>query len=120
MKLFKKVKVLKPLLPASEQSLIKEGEIRELNWEGKELCLVKRKGNIHVFDNACPHNGFSLSKGWCSDDDAIVCPLHRFRFDLVTGRAKSGIATAVRVYPVKEKDGALFIEIEKWEFALFD
>ena len=85
----------------------------------KKLCLAHTGDGFFAVNDRCPHNGFSLGKGWCTKDNTIVCPLHRYSFDLKTGRAKTGLADYVNTYPVEIRPEGLFIGVEETVFTLF-
>lgn len=75
---------------------------------------------IFAIEERCPHNGFSLAKGKCTDDgEAIVCPLHRYAFDFKTGRSRNGGGGAARVFPVEIREGIIFIGTEEIEWGWF-
>lgn len=95
------------------------GKAQQIHVAGKTLCLVHTKDGLKAVSDKCPHNGFSLSRGWCTTDgNAIVCPLHRYAFDLDNGRARSGFAGAVITYPVEERADGVYLGVEhtvlKW------
>ena len=81
--------------------------------ENKKICLAHTREGFFAVSDRCPHQGGSLGQGYCTDDGTIVCPLHRYNFDLKTGRAKSGIGDFVYTYPLEIRDDGLFIGIEK-------
>jgi nitrite reductase/ring-hydroxylating ferredoxin subunit len=80
---------------------------------GKNICLARSAEGIFAVQDKCPHNGASLSHGWVSDRNSIVCPLHRYDFDLKTGRGLSGIADCLETYPIIITDKGVFLEIEE-------
>jgi nitrite reductase/ring-hydroxylating ferredoxin subunit len=87
---------------------------------GKDICMVRTTESYFAVANKCPHNGFALSKGYCSEDHAIVCPLHRYRFDLKTGRSKSGAsASYVETYPVEVRADGVYVGIKERKWNLF-
>lgn len=86
---------------------------------GKKICIARSAEGFFAVNDKCPHNGFSLSQGYCSDDNAIVCPLHRYRFDLRTGRAKSGIADCVDTYRLEFRGDGIYVGIERTKFSWF-
>lgn len=106
-------------METGQASAIRMDAVQRAEAEGRIYCVAHTQKGFFVLDDRCPHNGFSLSKGWCSDDHAVVCPLHRYRFDLKTGRAKSGIADYVRSYPCELREDGLYIGIEVTRFSLF-
>ena len=86
-----------------------------LELKGEKICITKTDAGIFAFGDKCPHNGASLSKGFCSKKNEIICPLHRYSFDLKSGKATSGGAFAIKTYPVKINEEGLFIGIKaKW------
>lgn len=90
-----------------------------MNVAGKKICIAHSGEGIFAIQDKCPHNGFPLSNGMCTEDNAIVCPVHRYRFDLRTGRAKSGLGDAGRVYPVEVRTDGVYLGIETTKFSLF-
>ncbi len=81
--------------------------------EGKKICIAHSSEGFFAVNNKCPHNGFSLGQGFCTEDNAIVCPLHRYRFDLRTGRAKSGLGDYVETYPLETRPEGIFIGLKQ-------
>lgn len=102
------------------QNCIPKGKAIKKTIRQSEICVVHGNDGFYAVQDKCPHNGFSLSKGFCSEVNSIVCPLHRYHFDLKTGRAKSGIGETLSTYPIKlNEDGSVWIgfEIKKpWSF----
>src|SRR5499427_1002594 len=70
-----------PKLRASE---IPEGGAKLVRVNAEEIAVFKRGGEICAIQNLCPHEGGQLSKGWI-EDEAVVCPLHGYQFNLKTG-----------------------------------
>jgi nitrite reductase/ring-hydroxylating ferredoxin subunit len=92
----------------------------ETLWVGKKkICLARTEEGFFAVSDRCPHNGFSLGMGWCTPEQTVVCPLHRYAFDLRTGRAKTGLAAYVDTYPVEIRPEGLFIGVEETVFILF-
>jgi nitrite reductase/ring-hydroxylating ferredoxin subunit len=85
------------------------GKIVPIEAGGRKLLLANVDGQYYAAQRKCPHLGFNLCRG-SLDGHAVVCPLHKAKFDLETGaierdpkllflnmKAKSDLA----VYPVK-------------------
>lgn len=96
-----------------------EGALVPVEAGGMKLFLTKVGGEYFAGQRKCPHLGFNLCKGKI-EDGAVVCPLHKAKFDLRTGaiqrdpkllfigmKAKTDLA----IYPVKEEGGELYIGI---------
>ena len=88
---------------------VAEGKMIPVEAGGQKLLLAKVGGRFYAAQRKCPHLGFNLCKG-SLDGAAVVCPLHKAKFDLTTGHidrdpkllfikmtAKSDLAT----YPVR-------------------
>lgn len=86
---------------------------------GKKICIAHSKEGFFAVNDRCPHNGASLGHGYCSEENSIVCPLHRYHFDLRTGRAKSGIADVVQTYPLDVQEDGVFVGLEERVWKLF-
>ncbi|HEY9045120.1 MAG TPA: Rieske 2Fe-2S domain-containing protein [Ohtaekwangia sp.] len=78
---------------------------------GKRICLVLHAGNFQAVQDACSHNGESLSKGQVNFLGEIICPWHGYRFDLKSGRACDSSSPDLHTYPVKSDDSGFFIGI---------
>jgi len=82
---------------------------------GEKICVTRTPKGFYAVQDKCPHNGASLSKGFCSKENEIICPLHRYSFDLESGRATSGGAFALKKYPIEIKPNGVYIGIKaKW------
>ncbi|MEZ4825891.1 MAG: Rieske (2Fe-2S) protein [Bacteroidia bacterium] len=86
--------------------------IRQSKTEGKNICLVRHKGKIFALNARCPHSGGPLSGGVVNENDQIVCPWHRFAFDLNTGNSDSG-GYFVETYETKVENRSLWVKLKK-------
>jgi nitrite reductase (NADH) small subunit len=68
-----------------------------------------RDGSLHATQAACPHAGGPLADGQ-TDGNVLVCPLHLYAYRWSDGASTSG-AAPIRVFPVREQDGDLVIEV---------
>ena len=83
--------------------------------KGEKICLTRTDKGFYAVQDSCPHNGASLSKGFCSKQNEIVCPLHRYSFDLESGKATSGGAYTLKTYPIQQKADGVYLGIKaKW------
>lgn len=82
---------------------------------GEKICVTRTDKGLYAFQEKCPHNGASLLHGFCTKNNEIVCPLHRYSFDLDTGKATSGGAYAIRLYPLETRSDGIYLGIKaKW------
>ncbi len=63
----------------------------------REIVVLRVDGELHAFDNACPHQGNPLVDGEVLGD-VLECAYHGWRFDLGTGACLVG-DEAARRYP---------------------
>ncbi len=73
----------------------------------KRLCLAHYEGKWHALDARCPHANGPLDGGKLGEG-TVVCPWHRFEFDLKTGQSESG-GYYVNTYQVKIKNQRLWV-----------
>ncbi|HEY0031298.1 MAG TPA: Rieske (2Fe-2S) protein [Bacteroidia bacterium] len=95
------------------------GRVTTIDVAGKKVCLARTEAGFFAVNDKCPHNGASLGNGFCTDEGSVVCPVHRYHFDLKTGRAKSGLGDVVRTYPIEVREDGVFIGFEKLVWNLF-
>jgi nitrite reductase/ring-hydroxylating ferredoxin subunit len=95
------------------------GQIRPIEAGGHKLLLANVDGRYHAAQRKCPHLGFNLCRGTL-DGHAVVCPLHKAKFDLETGaidrdpkllfinmKAKTDLA----IHPVKVEGGDILVGV---------
>lgn len=75
-----------------------------------ELLLIHESGEIHLLENFCPHRGKSLAKARVNSS-TIVCPGHRYEFDLITGRCIKGQCSSLKIYPVSYEGDCVGIDL---------
>lgn len=95
------------------------GRVTTIDVGRKKICLARTTEGFFAVNDKCPHNGASLGNGFCTDEGSVVCPVHRYHFDLKTGRAKSGLGDFVQPYPIEVREDGIFIGFEKLVFNLF-
>jgi len=100
-------------------SFVKEGSLNTIYVGKKKICLAHTSEGFFAVDDKCPHNGASLSNGFCTASNSIVCPVHRYHFDLTTGRAKSGGGDCLNTYPLEIRNNGIFIGINETVWNLF-
>jgi nitrite reductase/ring-hydroxylating ferredoxin subunit len=76
----------------------------------REIVVLRVGGELHAFDNACPHQGNPLVEGEVLGD-VLECAYHGWRFDLGTGACLVGDEPA-RCYPVELVGSEIRIRLE--------
>ena len=80
---------------------------------GKKVTLAKTIDAIYACSYKCPHAGGILAEGFLDSDGNIVCPLHRYKFNLKNGRNVSGEGYYLKVFAVEEREEGLFVGFEE-------
>lgn len=100
-------------------SAVAEGQIVPIEAGGRKLLLTRVGGRLHAADRKCPHLGWDLCKGKV-EDNAVVCPLHKAKFDLDTGAIqrdpkllfiKMTAKADLAIHPVKVEGDDVFVGI---------
>ena len=90
----------------------------EVEAGGKNICLVKIVKGFAACAAKCPHAGGAMSEGFLDKNDNIVCPIHRYVFNLGNGRNVTGEGYHLKIYPVEVNAEGVFLGIE--EHGLFN
>lgn len=80
---------------------------------GKKMCIGKFKGKVFAFAYKCPHAGGILAEGYIDVLGNIVCPLHRYKYDMKNGRNVSGEGYYLRHWPVELKENGVYVGMEE-------
>ena len=101
----------------NESDYLRSGAIIQMHITGEKICVTRTAEGIFAFNDRCPHNGASLSMGTCSPKNEVICPIHRYSFDLKTGKATSGGAFSLKTYPLEFRSDGVYLGIKAswWE-----
>lgn len=86
-----------------------------IKYKDKQIAVFNftRKNSWYACQNVCPHKlEMVLSRGMLGDADGtpkIACPMHKKTFSLKTGENLNGDLDAIATYPVKIKEGFVFV-----------
>jgi 3-phenylpropionate/trans-cinnamate dioxygenase ferredoxin subunit len=91
---------------------------RTIEIENKRICLTRMPDAYYAIDDACPHAGARLGLGKCTEDYMIICPIHRYQYNLKTGRGLPKQGDYVNTYPVEMRKDGIYVGFEKkwWQF----
>jgi nitrite reductase (NADH) small subunit len=78
--------------------------------EGLSLAVFNEGGTIHTLLNRCPHAGGPLGRGWIEEGEA-VCPLHRWRFQVSSGRCTTVRGMSVHRFASEVRDGEVWVAV---------
>jgi 3-phenylpropionate/trans-cinnamate dioxygenase ferredoxin subunit len=54
-----------------------------------------------------------MADGFIDDSGNVVCPLHRYRFNVKNGYNSSGEGFYLKTYPVEQREDGVYIGLEK-------
>lgn len=82
----------------------------ELN--GKKICVGKFKEELFAFAWKCPHAGGLLADGYIDALGNVVCPLHRYKYNMQNGRNVSGEGYYLKHWPMETRDDGIYVAME--------
>lgn len=95
---------------AARVSDIPPGKCRTVQVGNQTVVLIQVNGEFYALDNCCPHNGGPIGRGEVVGD-TVICPYHRWEFDVRTGKAKVITGYRIRTYPVKQEGDVLYVAL---------
>lgn len=78
-----------------------------------------RRGEWYATQNLCPHKQqMALSRGMIGSageqcEPKVACPFHKRTFSLQTGDCLTGDDYRIRTYPIKVKEGKVYVGVQK-------
>jgi len=92
------------LFPLAE---LAAGRMRAAPVAGGEILVCHTAEGLYALENSCTHACTRLDEGRLRGT-RLSCPLHAAVFDVASGRALAGPATAaLRTFPVRVVDGTV-------------
>ncbi|WP_135606726.1 Rieske (2Fe-2S) protein [Methanococcoides sp. NM1] len=99
---------------------VPEGEMRSFTSGNNEVLVINLKGEFYGLDAIFNHMGGKLAKGRLRDN-LVICPVHRCRYDVTSGKVKRGAGFLVeslsgkcgdqKSYELKVEDGKVYVKI---------
>ncbi|MBV1916867.1 MAG: Rieske 2Fe-2S domain-containing protein [Sphingomonadaceae bacterium] len=98
---------------------IAPGQIIPVEAGGEKLLLAQVGSDYFAAQRKCPHLGFNLCRG-SLDGGAVVCPLHKAKFDLASGKIerdpkllfiKMTVKNDLKTYPVRIEGDAVLVGV---------
>jgi 3-phenylpropionate/trans-cinnamate dioxygenase ferredoxin subunit len=86
-----------------------DNQLLDLEVDGKKITLAKFKEDYFAFAQKCPHASGRMAQGYINPLGQVVCPLHRYAFDMKNGRNTTGEGYFLKTYPVELRPHGLFI-----------
>jgi nitrite reductase/ring-hydroxylating ferredoxin subunit len=78
----------------------------------KKHCLARKGDKLYAFAFTCPHAGAPMTDGYLDAIGNVVCPSHRYKFDITNGRNVSGEGYFLKTRPVEIRADGIYIGVE--------
>jgi nitrite reductase/ring-hydroxylating ferredoxin subunit len=88
-----------------------ENNIAVVEVNEKKMCVGRYKEKAFAFAYKCPHAGGMLAEGFIDALGNIVCPLHRYKYNMQNGRNVSGEGYYLKNWPVEIRQDGVYIGI---------
>lgn len=92
---------------------VTDKDIVVLDVQGKKICCTRYEDHLYAFAYKCPHASGIMADGFVDDTGNVVCPLHRYRFNIKNGYNSSGEGFHLNTYPIENREDGVYIGIEK-------
>ncbi|MFB6455817.1 Rieske (2Fe-2S) protein [Chitinophaga sp. Hz27] len=92
---------------------LRDNDINILEVNGKKLSCTRFQGQLFAFAHKCPHASGIMADGFIDNAGNVVCPLHRYRFDIRNGRNTSGEGYFLKTYPIEQREDGIYLGMEK-------
>jgi len=82
---------------------------RVVKTDTVEIAVFRTASDeVFALKDECPHRKGPLSQG-IVHDTTVTCPLHNWKIDLASGKAKAPDEGCTRSYPVKVENGRVYL-----------
>lgn len=93
-----------------------DNNIAIAEMSGKKICIAMFNEKVFAFAYSCPHAGGLLADGYIDALGNIVCPVHRYKYDMKNGRNVSGEGYYLKHWPVEIKEDGIYVGMEQGGF----
>jgi nitrite reductase/ring-hydroxylating ferredoxin subunit len=95
-----------------EPQIFAQNELYHAKIANQNICFGKNNKGFFASLDKCPHLGIKLSKGTLSFDGDIVCALHQYCYDTITGKETKSRKTAdLIIFDTELRNDGLYIAI---------
>ncbi|WP_088287588.1 Rieske 2Fe-2S domain-containing protein [Kineosporia sp. A_224] len=80
-----------------------EGDVLDVEVDDEQVLLVHLEGGpVKAYQGMCPHQEVLLADGeWDPDTNVLVCPGHRWEFDMATGKGLNPVGCQLYEFAVQ-------------------
>ncbi len=98
------------LIKVAEAGDVLENSAILVQVKGRPVALINKGGEYFAVDNACPHEGESLSQGDV-EGDHVVCAYHGWKVNMKTGESFEIPGFFIDKFNVKVVENEIYIEV---------
>jgi len=88
-----------------------EGKGRAVDAGTERVAVFRVNGQLHAMQDHCPHMLASLADGRIDQARRVICHMHGWTFDLVTGKPEGGISKCARVFEIENREGQVYVRV---------
>ena len=100
---------------ANEELVFSQQGIAVVEVNDKKVCIGKYEDHLYAFAYKCPHASGIMAEGYLDGLGNVVCPTHRYKFNLKNGRNTTGEGYYLKHWQLEQREDGLFIAMEKFE-----
>jgi nitrite reductase/ring-hydroxylating ferredoxin subunit len=86
-------------------------DIAIANCGDKKICIAWYKDRLYAFAYTCPHASGIMADGYIDALGNIVCPVHRYKFNLQNGRNTSGEGYYLKHWAVEIREDGVYVAL---------
>ena len=96
----------------TEGELVFDNDIAVATVHGKKICLGRYRDTLFAFAYKCPHAGALMAEGYIDGTGNVVCPSHRYKFNIQNGRNVSGEGYHLKHWAVEKREDGIYVAMD--------
>ena len=89
--------------------------VRTVDIGGTYISLIRLTDGYFAVADRCPHAGARMGLGRCMPEAKIMCPVHRYQYDIKTGKGLAHQGDYIDTYPVETRKDGVYVGLQtKW------
>lgn len=88
-----------------------DGDMAGVKAGKEKLFIVRSNDELRAYQDVCPHKGVPLTDGDL-DDGILVCGVHLWEFDVVTGDSVNPCGEKLVGFPCRVNNGRIEVEVD--------
>lgn len=88
-----------------------KNKMKVFKVEDHEILVVNVEGELHAFENRCPHMGYPLYFGRL-EGKVLTCGFHYAKFDVTTGKSLGSVTDKpLKKFKIKIQNSLVQVEL---------